>query len=81
MVSVTPRPLFAPEDHRHPFYSRLGGPQTVWAQMLEEKSFAPAGDRISELLITKHIQSDIYSVQNFRSENGDILNFGNTMIM
>jgi hypothetical protein len=30
------------KDPRYPLYRRLGGPQT---QRLEEKSFAPAGDR------------------------------------
>jgi hypothetical protein len=28
------------KDPRYPFYRRLGGPQPVWTQRLEEKSFS-----------------------------------------
>jgi hypothetical protein len=33
------------KDPRYPLYSRLGGPQNRSGHRLEEKSFAPAGDR------------------------------------
>jgi hypothetical protein len=35
------------KDPRYPLYRRLGGPQPVSTQRLEENSFASAGDRIS----------------------------------
>jgi hypothetical protein len=41
-----PPPLFtAGKDPRYPLYRRLGGPQPVWTQRLEEKSFVSVGDR------------------------------------
>jgi hypothetical protein len=33
------------KDPRYPLYRRLGGPQPVWTQRLEEKYFAPVGDQ------------------------------------
>jgi hypothetical protein len=48
MVSVTPRPRFTPGEGTPPVpvVQEAGwAPEPVWTQRLEEKSFAPAGDR------------------------------------
>jgi hypothetical protein len=47
VVSVTPRPLFAPEKGPPgPIVQKDGwASEPVWTQGLKEKSFAPAGDR------------------------------------
>jgi hypothetical protein len=49
VVSVTPRPRFAPgKGPPVPIVQEAGwAPEPVWTQTLEEKSFAPAGDRTS----------------------------------
>jgi hypothetical protein len=41
------RSLPPEKDLRYPLYRKLGGPQSRPGQRLEEKSFAPAGDRTS----------------------------------
>jgi hypothetical protein len=47
VVSVTPRPRFAPVKGRPVPIAQEDGwaPEPIWTQRLEEKSFAPAGDR------------------------------------
>jgi hypothetical protein len=48
VVSITPRPSFSPVKGPPVAIVQEAGwvPEPVWTQRLEEKSFAPAGDRI-----------------------------------
>jgi hypothetical protein len=45
LASRFSRALRLGKDPRHPLDRRLDGPDLVWAQRLQEKSFASAGDR------------------------------------
>jgi hypothetical protein len=59
VVSVTPRPRFYPrgKDPPVPIVQEAGwASEPVWTQRLEEKSFAPAGDRtlIARSIVRHH---------------------------